>query len=418
MGTIAIAILIFGFGGWAVTANLASAVVGTGSVAVEGNVKRVQHRDGGIVGRILVEDGDMVAANDLLIELDATVTRANLAIVETRLDQLLSRSARLVAERDGAEHMTLPDEIASRRGEPAIASLIASEETLFAARRSAIEGLKSQLRERITQVDQETGGLIARREAKEDELDLIEEELEGVESLYKQGLTSMARYAELRRMKTQLAGELGQLVAEIARAETRKSETRLQIIQLDEDRRAEVMTELRDIEGRISELSEQRIAALDQLQRLELRAPQAGIVHQLQVHTIGGVVGPGETIMQIVPTSNALVIEARVQANDIDQVHVGQNATLRFSAFNQRTTPEIRGYVTGIGADLIRNQETREAWYTVKLGIQPEELERLDGLALVPGMPVETFIRTHDRTAASYLLKPLTDQLARAFREE
>lgn len=418
IGLITVAVLVAGFGGWAFTANLSSAVMAMGNLVVEGNIKRVQHREGGIVGQINVREGDLVGENDLLVRLDDTLTRASLAIVEKQLDQFDARRMRLFAERDDATELAVPESLAARRDDPAIAELVESEIALFKARNRAIEGQKRQLRERIGQIEQEKVGLAARRDAKGEELELIEEELKGVEDLYKKGLISMPRYAELRRVKAQLAGELGQLIAELARAATRITETELQIIQLDENRRAEVLSELREIDARVAQLSEQRNAAADQLRRIEIRAPQAGIVHQLQVHTVGGVIGPGETLMQIVPSENTLVVEARVQPTDIDQVHVGQIARLRFSAFNQRTTPEIDGHVLLVGADLVRHEMTGEAWYVAKIGVEADELARLGNLGLIPGMPVEAFIQTGERTASSYLLKPLTDQLARAFREQ
>ncbi|HLP69728.1 MAG TPA: HlyD family type I secretion periplasmic adaptor subunit, partial [Rhizobium sp.] len=257
-----------------------------------------------------------------------------------------------------------------------------------------------------------------RRAAKDDELKLIDEELAGVVTLHEKQLTPFSQVAALQRVKAQLAGERGQLTSEIARAATRITETELQILQLDQDRRAEVLTELRDIENKLAELAEQRVAALDELKRVDILAPQAGLVHELAVHTIGGVIAPGETIMQIVPVNDTLVVEARVRPADIDQLHAGQQAVLRFSAFSQRTTPEIFGTVETIGANLSASKETGETWYTVRIDMSREEIARLGELALQSGMPVEAFIETGERTALSYLTKPLADQIARAMRED
>jgi HlyD family secretion protein len=411
-------LIIFGFGGWAATADLAGAVLSSGVVVVEGSLKRVQHREGGIVGEIAVRDGDRVKENDLLVRLDDTLTRANLAIVEKQIDQLSTKRMRLVAEREGAAALTIPFGIKARMDQPEIAELAAAEESLFVARHRTIEGQKRQLGERIAQIRREMEGLEARRIAKNEELALIEQELEGVRNLHRQGLIPFPRLAELQRMKAQLAGEHGQLIAEIARAATRITETELQKLQLDQDRRAEVLTELGDIDGKLAQLAEQSIAAKDQLKRVEIRAPQDGIVHQLAVHTIGGVIGGGETVMLIVPDSDALIVETRLQPADIDQVHIGQEATLRFSAFNQRTTPEIVGRIKNVAADLTQNPETDEAWYVARVEISSAELSRLGALTLMPGMPVEAFIQTGERTALSYLLRPLLDQISRAMIEE
>lgn len=418
VAAVAIAVLILGIGGWAATSKLAGAVVAPGMVVVEGNVKLVQHRSGGIVGEIRVKNGSRVAAGDLLIRLDDTITRANLAVITKQIDQLTARRMRLAAERDEAAEITIPDELEARLAEPEVADYAKAEEALFKARKRTIEGQKAQLSERIDQIQQESEGLVARRAAKDDELKLIDEELAGVVKLHEKQLTPFSQVAALQRVKAQLAGERGQLTSEIARAATRITETELQILQLDQDRRAEVLTELRDIENKLAELAEQRVAALDELKRVNILAPQAGLVHELTVHTIGGVIAPGETIMQIVPVNDALVVEARVRPADIDQLHAGQRAVLRFSAFNQRTTPEIFGTVQTIGANLSASKETGETWYTVRITMPRAEIARLGELVLQSGMPVEAFIETGERTALSYLTKPLADQIARAMRED
>ncbi len=413
---LAVALLIFGAGGWAATAKLSGAVIGAGTLVVEGNVKRVQHKEGGIVGEILVRNGSPVAAGDVLVRLDDTLPRANLGVIVSQIDQLAARRFRLVAERDNAAAIAATDDISSLSDN--VRAYVSAETALFHARRRTIEGQKSQLRERIGQIGQETEGLVVRRNAKSEELDWIEQELARVRSLSQQGLVQFTRLAELQRLKAQLEGERGQFIAEVARAKTRVTETELQILQLDEDRRAEVLTELRDVENKLAELSERRIAADDQLARVDVLSPQAGIVHELGVHTIGGVIPPGETIMLIVPTHDALIVEARIQPADIDQIFVGQPAVLRFSAFNQQTTPEINGTVAIVAVDLIHNPQSGEAWYTARVRIPSDEIRRLGSLTLVAGMPVEAFIQTGERNALSYLTKPFVDQVSRAMREE
>ncbi|AUX78430.1 HlyD family type I secretion periplasmic adaptor subunit [Sinorhizobium fredii] len=415
---VSIAALVFGVGGWAATSSLSGAVVGAGTVVVEGNVKRIQHRDGGIVGEIRVRDGQPVTAGELLIRLDDTVTRANLAVIVKQIDQLQARAMRLTAERDEAAEPESSKELRGKLGDPEVAAYVNAEKALFQARRRTIDGQKAQLRQRVHQLAQETHGLEARRDAKDDELRLIDEELRGIASLHAQGLMPFSRLAELKRMKAQLSGERGQLMAEIARAATQTTETELQILQLDQDRRSEVLTELRDVDNKLAELTEQRVAAEDQLKRIDIFAPRNGIVHELAVHTVGGVIAAGETVMQIVPVNDSLVVDAKIQPADIDQLHLGQKATLRFSAFNQRTTPEITGEVQTIAANLSSNPQTGEAWYTARIRISSVELQKLGSLALHAGMPVEAFVQTGERTALSYLVKPLGDQIARAMREE
>nr|WP_320201858.1 HlyD family type I secretion periplasmic adaptor subunit [Agrobacterium sp. rho-13.3]MDX8311638.1 HlyD family type I secretion periplasmic adaptor subunit [Agrobacterium sp. rho-13.3] len=413
-----LAVMVAGVGGWAATANLSGAVIGTGTVVVDGNVKRIQHREGGIVGDILVRNGALVKAGDLLIRLDETVTRANLAMVSKQINQLSARRLRLVSESNDASEMTLTDQQAGQQEDAITDVYIDAEKALFTARKRTIDGQKAQLRQRIDQIRQENGGLLVRKNAKEEELSWIGQELVRVRSLSDQQLIQFNRLAELERVRAQLDGERGQLISEIARTAARVTETELQILQLDQDRLAEVLTELRDVDNKLAELDEQKVTAQDQLKRVDIRSPQDGIVHELAVHTLGGVIAPGETVMQIVPVNDRLVVEARIQSADIDQLHVGQQAVLRFSAFNQRTTPEIAGQIKTVGADLVHNPQTGESWYTARIQIEPEEMSKLGTLNLLAGMPVEAFIKTTERTALSYLTKPLADQINKAMRED
>lgn len=412
----ACAAILVGAGGWAATAELSGAVIGTGTIVVDGNVKRVQHKEGGIVGEILVRNGTRVEAGEVLIRLDDTLPQASLAIVTSQIEQLMARRLRLTAERDNLPAMVRLD--TGSGATDGAREYIAAEEALFRARRRTVDGQKSQLREQIGQLGQETRGLIVRRDAKSEELDWIEQELTRVRSLTSQGLVQFTRLSELQREKAQLEGERGQFITDIARASIRVTETELQILQVDEDRRTEVLTELRDVDNKLAELAQQRVTAEDELSRIDILSPQKGVVHELAVHTVGGVIPAGETVMLIVPTQEELVVEARLQPADIDQVATGQSVTLRFSAFNQRTTPELFGSVTTVAADLISNPQTGESWYTARVHIPQGELQRLGKITLVAGMPVEAFIQTGDRSALSYLIKPLADQIARAMRED
>ncbi len=414
-------LLIGGVGGWATATQLAGAVIAPGSIVVESNIKKVQHPTGGVVGEILVREGAEVQDGQVVLRLDDTVTRATLGAVRSQLEELLAREARLLAERDDGDSIAFPEQLTKGRGDPAVAVAMAGEEKLFESRRTARTGQRSQLRERITQMNEEIRGLSAQLKAKETELDLIGQELVGVSELYKKNLVSISRFMQLQRDQTRLQGERGSLIADIARARGKISETELQIIQLDQDFRTEVLKDLRESQGKIAELKERVTAAEDQLKRVDLRAPQTGFVHQLTVHTVGGVISNGETIMQIVPRADELVVEAKVAPNDIDQVATGAKAIVRIMAGNQRTTPEIAGKVIRVSPDLAHEQpngsQPAQAYYTVRISLPPDEVGRLKDLRLVPGMPAEAFIQTYARTPLEYLLKPLHDQIARTFRE-
>lgn len=411
LGFFLIALLLATCGVWATTTSIAGAVITSGTVVVDSNVKKVQHPAGGIVAEIPVKNGDRVGAGDIVLRLDDTQARANLGIVSSQIVQLQGRKARLEAERDQAATIVFsPDFLAAEEG----VVIAEGEKRLFEFRRASKQGQIAQLKERVGQLREEIKGQTAQREAKNSEIELMIEELDRLELLRKKELMATNRILSAQRDLTRLKGEWGTIVAQIARAHGQISETELQILNHDQAMQTEAMKELREMEARMAELAERRVAAEDQLKRIVLRAPQIGIVHDLAVHTVGGVIGAGETAMLIVPNTDELSVEVRIATSDIDQVHVGQEATLRFPAFNQRTTPEIRGTVTRVGADLTREAQTNSAFYIAR--IRPDESQRL-ALNLLPGMPVEAFISTSDRTALSYLVKPVTDQFTRAFRE-
>jgi HlyD family secretion protein len=417
VGATAAITLFGGIGGWAASTDFAGAVLAQGEVVVESHLKEVQHPKGGVVGELLVRDGQRVRAGEIVVRLDATVTRADLAVVTHQIDELTARQARLKAEREGAGAIEFPAELTARAAEPAIAALLAEEQRLFDLRRNALEGQRAQLRERVAQVAEETRGLAVQIKAKEAAARLIEEELSGVRLLWEKQLVPIQRLKPLEREAAQLAGERGQLIAAAAQAKGRASELELQILQLDQDLRSEAAAELREVQARLAVLAEQRVAAEDDLRRIEIPAPQSGRVHQLAVHTVGGVISAGEPIMLIVPDGDVLTVEARIAPQDIDQVRIGQAAVLRLSAFDQRTTPEILGEVSRISADLTRDQRTQSAYYTARIALIDAELARLGEAKLLPGMPVEVFIHTGERTVLSYLTKSLRDQLARTFRD-
>jgi HlyD family secretion protein len=416
-GLVIVVILAGGVGGWAGTAKLSGALIAQGQVVVDSNVKKVQHPTGGIVGELLVRDGDRVKHGDVVVRLDDTVTRANLAIVTKGLAELAARKARLESERDNRDSIVFPAELLQRANDPDVAAVIEGERKLFELRRSARTGQKAQLRQRIEQFKEEVRGFQAQRESKERELKLIAREMEGVNELWKQKLVALTKLTQLERESARLEGEAGQLVAQSAQVAGKISETELQILQIDRELSSEVAKETREIDAKIGEFVERKVTAEDQLKRIEIRAPQDGTVFQLAVHTVGGVITAGDAIMLIVPYTDSLMVEAKVNPQDIDQLQLGQDALLRLSAFNQGTTPEIYGKVTRISADTSVDQRTGASYYTIRISLPPEEIARLGDVRFVPGMPVEAFVQTGDRTLLSYLVKPLHDQLMRAFRE-
>lgn len=418
LGGLAALLLVGGIGGWATLTYLSGAVIAGGQLVVESSVKTVQHPNGGIVGELNVSDGAKVKKGEILIKLDDTTTRASLSIVANTLDELDAAKARLLAERDGLETIEFPESLMDRAEDPRIAALMARERRLFALRREAREGQKAQLQERIVQLEEEVRGLKAQEEAKTEEIRIVETEVSGVRDLWEKKLVPLNRLSELERTMARLKGERGQLIAATSQARGRISETELQIIQLEQDLRSAVAEELAKIEAKAGEYRERRIAAQDTLQRIDIRAPQSGRVHQLAVHTIGGVISPGEPIMKIVPEDDALTVEAKVAPQDIDQLYLEQSATLRFSGLNQRTTPEVGGEIVRISPDLVEDKITGAVYYVVRIKPNETDLGGIGDIDLVPGMPVEAFIRTSDRTVLSYFLKPLSDQVNRAFREE
>jgi HlyD family secretion protein len=417
-GTTVVALLVGGAGVWAGTVDISGAIISHGAVVVETSEKKVQHPTGGVVGKIFVRDGDHVQAGDILVELSDTVARASLAYVTKNLDELYARKSRLEAERDGSERMTLLPELVARMSDPEIVATVTSEQRLFDLRRIEVSGNKARLRERIEQLGKQIDGYSAQESAKAREISLINDELVDIRSLVEMKLTLKSKLTEYEREATRIEGERAQLASSMAQAKGAIAEVELQILQLDKEFASETGSELRDVEAKIAEFEERKVTAEDQLSRIDIRAPASGTVHQSSVHTVGGVVAPGEPIMLIVPDTDRLTVEVKAAPQDIDQLLIGQRAFLRFSAFNTRTTPETEGVVSMISADVTRDQHTNEAYYVVRIAPDPQDLKKLGALSLVPGMPVEAFIKTGDRRVISYLMKPLTDQIMRAFRDQ
>jgi HlyD family secretion protein len=411
------ALLVAGVGAWAIETRISGAVVAPGTLVVSSSLKKVQHPVGGVVGELRVRDGDRVKAGDVVMRLDETVTRANLAIVDQTLVDQTARKARLVAEQDGAEEISFSPDLKARISEADVQDAMLGEMRLLRVRRTSREGQKSQLQERIAQTHEQIRGLKEQVVAKDREIDLLTQQLSGLEDLWSKRMIEFSKLVGVRRDAARIAGERGALVSAIAQAIGKIAETEIQVLQVDQDLRTEVGKELADVRGKIAEYVERKITAEDQLKRIDIRAPQSGIVHELAVHTVGGVISAGEPIMMIVPEADALEVETKVNPQDIDQVHFGQKAVLRFPAFNQRTTPEIDGAISYVSADLSTDQHTGTTFYKARVAIPADGIARLGDVHLVPGMPVESFVQTTERTVISYLTKPLMDQVNRAFKE-
>ncbi|MBB4200388.1 HlyD family secretion protein [Rhodoblastus sphagnicola] len=409
----------FGIGGWAATSRISGAVIAQGVVAVASSVKKVQHSTGGIVSELRVRDGDRVKAGDILIRLDQTQVMASANVLTRSVDELLAREARLIAERDNADHIAFPKVLLDRikDADSEAGAAVGAEQKLIDLRSQARNGQKAQLRERAVQLQDEIRGYLGQAEAKQKEVDLIHRELAGLQALYQKKLVPITRVTALERDTARLEGERSQLTGAIAQAKGKTAEVELQIIQIDQDLRAEVGKDLIETRAKLSEAAERKIAAVDQLNRIDIRAPQSGRVHQLSVHTVGGVVSPGEQIMLVVPDADALVVEARLAPYDINEVYVGQAATMRFTAFDQRITPEVQGEVAMVSADASQDTHTGASYFTARMELTSDVLTQLGGARLTAGMPVDVFIKTPPRTALSYLTKPLWDQFEHAMKE-
>ncbi|MCF6198309.1 MAG: HlyD family type I secretion periplasmic adaptor subunit [Hyphomicrobiaceae bacterium] len=409
-------LLLVAGGTWAATAKLSGAIIASGMVVVQKHVKKVQHRDGGIVAQINVKNGDVVKKNDVLIELDDTQTKAELGIIHSQLVELLGRKARLTTERDNQTDIIFPFE--AKDAGPDINRVIIGEKRLLQNNRRTRKSKKQQLFLRIEQLNEEISGLTSQMNAKSGELRLIKKELKDIKRLYRKKLTAASRVYAMEREATRIRGDHGGLVAQIARIKGQISEVNIQILSVDHDAQTLAQREIRSIEAKVAELSERQVAVSDKLRRIKIRAPLSGVVHELTAHTINGVISPAEPIMLIVPQNDDLTIEARISPTDIDQISIDQHVKLRFSAFNQRTTPELPSKLQQISADVTRDRNTGQSYYIARIAIDEKALNELGRQKLVPGMPVEVFITTQERSALSFFAKPFTDQFERAFREE
>jgi HlyD family secretion protein len=416
-GYLSVAVVVGAVGSWAVLSKLNGAVIAPGVVVAETNTKRVQQKDGGVIKKILVQDGDRVVAGQDLVILDDTETRAELGIVDALLIEELAKKARLEAQRDDLDAVVFPKELESRRSDPSVAAVMAGQEKLFAARRASLAGKISQLEEQVGQVAEQVEGFTAQITSKERQIELIKDELVGLRGLLEKGLTPKTRVLAMEREQARLEGERGEITGQRAAAESKRSEIRLQILQVREEVLSQTLSDLRDASGRASELTERRLAAQARLNRMVVKAPITGFVYQMMIHTEGGVISPAEPLMMLAPEQDDLVLQTHVSPQNIEQVHEGQMAHIRFPAFNSRTTPEIFAEVANVAADTTRASADTPPFYDVRLRIPKEELAKLGDKRLKHGMPAEAFIQTEARSPMSYFIKPLLDQIAHTWRE-
>jgi len=414
-GLLALVLLVGGFGTWAVMAQITGAVITSGQIEVDRNRQVIQHPDGGVVAEILVDEGDTVAAGDLLIKLDATTLQSELAIVEGQLFELMARRGRLEAERDGIETLTFDPILMAA---PTGSELMEGQRRLFDARLESTKRATEQLDQQRAQIASQLDGISAQQTALDTQKTLISQELGDQQKLLDQKLVQASRVMGLQREEANLLGRVGELTASAAQAAERMTEIDIQVLTLTTTRREESITRPRDLQYNELELSERRRTLVRQLDRLDIRAPVSGVVYGLQVFAEQSVIRPADPVMFLVPQDRPLVIATKVRPVDIDQIHLGQDVILRFSAFDQRRTPELHGKVTLVSADIFQDEATGMAFYQAEIQLNEGEATRLpEDMVLIPGMPVEAFVRTADRSPMDYLLKPLADYFSKAFRE-
>jgi HlyD family secretion protein/epimerase transport system membrane fusion protein len=418
---IGLLIVIIGFGGlgtWAALAPLTSASIASGVVVPSGGRRNVQHLEGGIIKEVLVTEGQRVAEGDVLMRLEDTQARATADRLADRARGLQARSARLTAERNGASSITFPDELMADSGSPSVASILAAQQDLFTARRDAYQGQLSILKDRVRQLDNQIQGYEAQRKAAQEQLELIRDELGAARKLFEKGIYEKPKVLALERSAAGLRGSIGEYSAGIARSREAIGESESRAIDLQNQRLKEITTELDQVQASQLDTDQQLRAARDVLDRMEIRAPGSGTVVGLKHRTSGGVIAPRMDIMDIVPEGDTLIVEVQISPSDIDVVHPGLTAEVRFSAFNYRTTPLIVGTVIHVSADRFTDEKRGTAYYQGKVEVPAGELARLEGLSLQPGMPAEVHIVTGAHTPLEYLLKPMKDAIHRAWREE
>ena len=418
VGFLALVVLVGGFGTWATVTNISGAIIAGGRIEVDQNRQIVQHLDGGVVAEILVDEGDTVTIGQTLLRLDPSRLASQLAIIEGQLYEMMARRGRLEAERDGTMDIVFdPLLLQAAERDADVADLTNGQVRLLMARTESIQKETEQLGKRRGQIANQIDGISAQSEALYKQLALIREELVSQQSLLDRGLAQAARVLSLQREEARLSGQVGELAAQKAQAEGRITEIDLEILKLGTAQREEAITRLRDLQFRELELAEQRRALIEQIERLDITAPVSGIVYGLTVFTPRSVIRPAESVLFLIPQDRPLIIAAQVEPNNIDELHVGQNVILRFSTLDQRQAPELIGTVVQISADAFQDESTRLSYYRAEIALSEGEQAKLpEGTTLIPGMPVEAYIRTADHTPLEYLLKPLTDYFVKAFR--
>ena len=401
---------------WMQQTLISSAVIATGQVVVRGNPKQIQSFDGGVVDEIFVEDGDLVTEGQSLLRLDSSLLEINLDIYRNRLAEVIARENRLEAEYLGLDAPVFSNDNPNLEGID-FSRHITGQKEVFEARREVLAGRKEQLLERILQFENQISGVEGQMESKQNQLEFVARDLENKRALNEQGLAKESQVLELQRAESALLGQMSQHQSELARIRNSIRDTQLEILQADRQFKEEVVTELRTTTSAREELILQIVTVRKQLERVEIVSPAKGVIHELKVFSIGGVVAPKTTILQVIPLGEGIELELRVDPLSIDQVLLGQVAKVIFPAFNQRTTPELFGTVSGISPTSVVDERTGQSFFWVELMLPETEFEKLGDLELIPGMPVEAFLQTGERSVLTYLTKPLVDQLKRAFRE-
>ncbi|MFT6104722.1 MAG: HlyD family secretion protein [Paracoccaceae bacterium] len=417
-GFFALLLLVGGFGTWSVFVNISGAVIASGQIEVDQNRQVVQHPEGGVVEAVLVQEGDTVKAGSPLIRLDPEVLQSELSIVEGQLFELMARSGRLKAERDGTTEIRFsPEFLEIKKANPEVDELMAGQQRLFVARLDSQARETDQLARRTGQIINQIEGIDAQQVALTAQQDLIGQELRDQQSLLDKGLAQASRVLSLQREQARLLGTIGELTASRAEAEGRITEIEIELLKLGTRRREEAITRLRDLEYNMAELTERRLSLIGRRDRLVITAPVSGVVYNLVVNTPRSVLRPAQEVLFIVPQDRPLVIAAKITPIHIDEVYVGQEVIVRFSAFDARTTPELTGRVMQVSADAFLEERTQAPFYRAEIRLIEGEMAKLEGQTIIPGMPVETYIRTNDRTPLGYLVKPLADYFNKAFRE-
>jgi HlyD family type I secretion membrane fusion protein len=419
IGILTLFVLVGGFGAWAVKAQISGAIISTGKIEVDQNRKIVQHPDGGVVEDILVEEGDSVSEGDILIRLDDNILASEMTIVEGQLFEMMARRARLEAERDNAAGIEFDDELmALAKDNEDVRDQMAGQVRLFLARAESVQKEIEQLGKRRSQITDQIIGIDAQMDAMSIQVDLVEQELSNQQTLLDKGLAQVTRVLTLQREQARLSGTVGELTAQRAQAEGRRTELEIEALKLESQRREEAITRLRDLQFQELELAEQRRSLRERLSRLDIRAPVSGIVYGMQVFAKRSVIRPADPVLYLVPQDKPLVIMAQVEPIHIDQLFVNQEVSVRFSALDSRTTPELFGKVTQVSADAFQDENTAFSYYRAEIELNEGETDRLpEGTILIPGMPVEAYMRTNDRSPLEYLIKPLADYFAKALRE-